>query len=218
MPGARAPTAAGPAGTQGAGSSDPEDIALFPLGTVLFPGGPLPLRIFETRYIDLVRRCLRENTGFGVVLITEGSEAGGTAPQTADVGCYATIVDFSQQPDGLLGIEALGRRRFRIGKRWQAPDGLNLASVTWLPDVAPVAVPDEFAEHVPVVDNVLDQLGGAYASMERRLDDATWIAARLAEILPVPAQHKQHCLELDDPIERLRYLRPMFEIERQEPQ
>jgi hypothetical protein len=182
---------------------------------VLFPDGPLPLRIFETRYIDLVRRCLREDTGFGVVLITEGSEAGSTAPQTADVGCYATIVDFSQQPDGLLGIEAVGRRRFRINQRWQAADGLNLASVAWLPEVASIALPDEFAELVPVLDSVLDQIGGAYASMERRLDDATWIAARLAEVLPVPAQYKQHCLELDDPVERLRYLRPLFEIERQ---
>jgi Lon protease-like protein len=175
----------------------------------------LPLRIFETRYIDLVRRCLRESTGFGVVLITEGSEAGHTAPRTVDVGCYATIVDFSQQPDGLLGIEAVGRRRFRIRQRSQAADGLNLASVTWLPDVEPVAMPGEFAELAPVLDNVLDQIGGPYASMERRLDDATWVGARLAEILPVPAPYKQHCLELDDPIERLRYLRPMFEIERQ---
>ena len=195
--------------------SGQEDIALFPLNTVLFPDGPLPLRIFETRYIDLVRRCLRESTGFGVVLITEGSEAGSTAPQTVDVGCYATIVDFSQQPDGLLGIQAVGHRRFRILERRQAADGLNLASVTWLADVAPVALPDEFAELVPVLDGVLDQIGGAYMSMERRTGDAAWVAARLAEILPVPAEYKQHCLELDDPVERLRYLRPMFEIERQ---
>jgi 4-hydroxy-3-polyprenylbenzoate decarboxylase len=81
--------------------------SLFPLGTVLFPGGPLPLRIFETRYIDLVRRCMRDGMGFGVVLIREGVEAGGAAT-TFDVGTYARIVDFSQQPDGLLGISCLG--------------------------------------------------------------------------------------------------------------
>ena len=212
MPGARAAIASGPAGTQEGSASASADIALFPLGTVLFPGGPLPLRIFETRYIDLVRRCLRENSGFGVVLITEGAEAGSAAPQTADVGCYATIVDFSQQPDGLLGIQVMGGRRFRIQERWQAADGLNRASVAWLAEDAPVALPAEFAELVPVLDNVLDQVGGEYAALERRFDDATWVAARLAEVLPVPAEHKQHCLELDDPLERLRYLRPMFEI------
>ena len=212
MPGARAAIASGPAGTQEGSASACADIALFPLGTVLFPGGPLPLRIFETRYIDLVRRCLRENSGFGVVLITAGAEAGATAPETADVGCYATIVDFSQQPDGLLGIQVMGGRRFRIQERWQAADGLNRASVAWLAEDAPVALPAEFAELVPVLDNVLDQVGGEYAALERRFDDATWVAARLAEVLPVPAEHKQHCLELDDPLERLRYLRPMFEI------
>jgi len=212
MPGARAASGNGPAGTQERTASERADIALFPLGTVLFPAGPLPLRIFEARYIDLVRRCLRENTGFGVVLITAGAEAGAAAPQTADVGCFATIVDFSQHPDGLLGIQVIGGRRFRIHDRWQAADGLNLASVAWLPDDAPVALPAEFAELVPVLDNVLDQVGGEYAAIERHFDDATWVAARLAEVLPVPAVHKQHCLELDDPIERLRYLRPMFEI------
>ena len=87
------------------------EIPLFPLGTVLFPGGPLPLRIFETRYIDLVRRCLRDGSGFGVVLIREGVEAGGPAP-TFDVGTYARIADSSQRPDALLGIRAAGDRRW----------------------------------------------------------------------------------------------------------
>ena len=90
------------------------EIPLFPLGTVLFPGGPLPLRIFEARYIDLVRRCMREGSGFGVVLILDGTEAGDTPAQICDVGTYARIVDFSGEPGGLLGIEARGERRFRI--------------------------------------------------------------------------------------------------------
>ena len=77
-----------------------QEIPLFPLGTVLFPGGPLPLRIFEARYIDLVRRCMRENSGFGVVLLTDGAEAGNGPTATSDVGTYARIVDYSSQPDG----------------------------------------------------------------------------------------------------------------------
>ena len=187
------------------------EIPLFPLNTVLFPGGPLPLRIFEARYIDLVRRCLRDESGFGVVLIREGMEAGGPA-LTFDVGTYARIVDFSQQPDGLLGIRAQGERRFRILERRRARDGLNLADVEWLPDEQLLPLPEEYAELGPARAAILAQAGEPYASHERRADDAAWVAGRLAEILPIPAPHKQHCLELDDPVERLRYLRPMFEI------
>jgi uncharacterized protein len=189
----------------------PGEIPLFPLGTVLFPGGPLPLRIFETRYIDLVRRCMRDGSGFGVVLLREGAEAG-TPAVTFDVGTYARIVDFSQQPDGLLGIRATGERRFRILERRRARDGLNLADVEWLAVERPEPLPAEFAELAPAIDAILTQAGEPYTSLERRLDDAAWISGRLAEILPVPTVHKQHCLELDDPVERLRYLRPMFEI------
>jgi Lon protease-like protein len=187
------------------------EIPLFPLGTVLFPGGPLPLRIFETRYVDLVRRCLRDDTGFGVVLIREGVEAGGPAA-TFDVGTYARIVDFSRQPDGLLGVLAQGGRRFRIVERRRARDGLNLADVEWLDDPPPCSLPTEFADLPPALDAALTQLGEPFASLERHPDDAAWVAGRLVEILPLPAVHKQHCLELDDPVERLRYLRPLFEI------
>jgi len=187
------------------------EIPLFPLGTVLFPGGPLPLRIFETRYIDLVRRCLRDGSGFGVVLIREGVEAGGPA-LTFDVGTYARIVDFSQQPDGLLGIRAAGERRFRILERRRERDGLNVADVEWLPEETSQPLPEEFAELAPALDAILTQVGESFASLERRLDDAAWVAGRLAEILPIAPGHKQHCLELDDPVERLRFLRPLFEI------
>jgi len=189
----------------------PGEIPLFPLSTVVFPGGPLPLRIFETRYIDLVRRCMRDGSGFGVVLLREGAEVGVPAV-TYDVGTYARIVDFSQQPDGLLGIRATGERRFRILERRRARDGLNLADVEWRGDERAEPLPEEFADLAPAIDAILTQAGEPYASLERRLDDAAWISGRLAEILPVPVVHKQHCLELDDPVERLRYLRPMFEI------
>ncbi len=187
------------------------EIPLFPLGTVLFPGGPLPLRIFETRYIDLVRRCLRDGAGFGVVLIREGAEAGGPA-LTFDVGTYARIVDFSQQPDGLLGIRAAGERRFRILERRRARDGLNLADVEWLPQEPRLSLPAEFADLGPALEAILEQVGEPYAGLERHMDDAAWVTGRLAEILPLPTVHKQHCLELDDPLERLRHLRPLFEI------
>src|SRR5262245_65475526 len=189
------------------------EIALFPLNTVLFPGGSLPLRIFEARYIDLVRDCMRTGSGFGIVLILEGAEAGGPV-STSEIGTYARIIDFSQQPDGLLGIHAVGERRFRILARRRARDGLNLADVEWLPEDPQVELPGEFAELVPALDVALDQMGEPHSARERRPADASWVSGRLAELLPVPAEHKQHCLELDDPLERLRYLRPMFEITR----
>lgn len=187
------------------------EIALFPLRTVLFPGGPLGLRIFEARYIDMIRRCMREDTGFGVVLIREGPEAGGPAT-TFDVGTYARISDFAQQPDGLLGISAIGTRRFRILERRRARDGLNLADIDWLPEEASVALPEEFAELGPAIEAALDQAGAPYLGLERHPGEAAWVSSRLAEILPLPVTHQQHCLELDDPVERLRYLRPLFEI------
>ena len=189
------------------------EIPLFPLGTVLFPGGPLPLRIFEARYIDLVRRCMRDGSGFGVVLIREGAEAGGPA-LPFDVGPSARLVDYSQQPDGRLGIRAAGERRFRILARRRERDGLNVAAVEWLPEESAQPLPEEFAELGPALDAILAQVGEPFASLERRLDDAGWVAGRLAEILPIPPGHKQHCLELDDPVERLRFLRPLFEIRR----
>ena len=195
---------------------DPVEIPLFPLNTVLFPGGRLPLRIFETRYIDLVRRCLRDGSGFGVIMLLEGREAGGTAT-ICDVGTYARIVDFSQQPDGLLGIEARGERRFRVLEHRRARDGLHLADVAWLAEEPAVALPTEFAELGPTLAQVLGQVGEPYASSERHLDDAGWVAGRLAEILPISPAHKQHCLELDDPVERLHFLRPLFEITTEPP-
>ena len=102
-------------------------IALFPLNIVLFPGGPLPLRIFEPRYVDMIGRCMREGAGFGVVLIREGREVG--PAETFDVGTLADIVDFHQLSDGLLGLSCIGRERFRIRSRSRKADGLNLADV-----------------------------------------------------------------------------------------
>jgi uncharacterized protein len=193
------------------------EIPLFPLKTVLFPEGPLPLRIFEARYIDLVRKCLRESTGFGVVLIVEGPEAGGGPTETCSVGTYAKIVDFSGEPGGLLGIEARGERRFRIHARRREKSGLNLADVEWLPEAPPVSLPAEFNDLGPALDSVLDQVGEPYSTLERKLDDAGWVGGRLAEILPLSPAHKQHCLELDDPVARLRFLRPLFEITSEAP-
>jgi Lon protease-like protein len=182
-------------------------LALFPLNIVLFADGPLPLRIFETRYVDMVRRCMREDRGFGVVLIREGREVG--PAQTYDVGTLAKITDFDQLQDGLLGLSCVGQRRFRIVQRTLAKDGLNLAQVEWLASEAVVPVPPRHARLAQLLNTVLPQLGEVYAGIQMHLDDAAWVGHRLAEILPIPLPDKQALLELDDPIQRLDVLAPL---------
>jgi uncharacterized protein len=193
-------------------SGEPREIALFPLNTVLFPEGPLPLRIFETRYVDMVRRCMREGACFGVVLIRSGPEAGSQSAgaPTADIGTAARIVDFSPLPDGLLGISCLGEQRFRILRRWRQADGLNLGEVEYLPQPPAVELPAEHANLGEVLRTVLPQLGEIYQDVPRRFTDASWVSWRLAEILPISLQDKQYCLELEDPLQRLERLAPLI--------
>ena len=182
-------------------------IPLFPLNIVLFPDGPLPLRIFETRYVDMVRRCMREDGCFGVVLISAGLEAG--PAQTYDVGTTAKIIDFHQLPDGLLGLSCVGRRRFRILQKSVAKDGLNLGEIEWLADGPVLSVPARHAPLAELLRVVLPQLGEVYTGIDMRLDDAAWVGQRLAEILPIELSLKQSFLEMDDPIQRLDALTPL---------
>jgi uncharacterized protein len=179
------------------------EIPLFPLNIVLFPDGPLPLRIFETRYYDMVRRCMREGEGFGVVLIREGREVGPAETDVYPVGTLAEITDFHQLSDGLLGLSCVGRRRFRIVSRRRQTDGLNLGEVEWIDAEPTLPVPPQHARLAALLRNVLPQLGEVYAKIEMRLDDAAWVGHRLAEILPIPLAEKQDYLEFADPIERL---------------
>src|SRR3954467_11194255 len=120
-----------PTGPDSGAMADDSIIPLFPLHTVLFPGGPLPLRIFETRYTDMVGRCMREQLPFGVLMIEEGEEAGDVAT-TAAVGCSARIAHLRTLPDGLLGLACVGERRFRVQHVWRESDGLNVGMVEWL--------------------------------------------------------------------------------------
>lgn len=178
-------------------------IPLFPLNLVLFPDGPLPLRIFETRYYDMVRRCMREGYGFGVVAIREGREVGLGDTDLYEVGTMAEITDFHQLADGLLGLSCVGRQRFRIVQRSRQADGLNLGEVDWMNPAPAVDIPARHARLSKLLSTVLPQLGEVYANIDMRLDDAAWVGHRLAEILPIPLADKQSYLEIDDPIERL---------------
>ncbi len=151
----------------------------------------------------MVRRCMREGSGFGVVLIREGREIGNGRDRVYEVGTAADITDFHQLADGLLGLSCVGRQRFRIVARSRQADGLNLGEVEWIAAEPAVPVPTRHARLAALLRNVLPQLGEVYTTIEMRLDDAAWVGHRLAEILPLPLADKQSYLELDDPLERL---------------
>jgi Lon protease-like protein len=186
-------------------------IPLFPLNTVLFPHGPLPLRIFETRYVDMVRYCMREQSAFGVVLIRAGSEVGtGAVGETSVVGTTARILDFNALPDGLLGITCQGERKFSVVKHWQQDDGLHCADVEFAEPEESMDVPFEYEHLGELLRKVLPELGELYAHVPKYFSNASWVGCRLAEILPIALSEKQYCLELDDPIARLARLSPLI--------
>jgi Lon protease-like protein len=186
------------------------DIALFPLGTVLFPGGLLPLRIFETRYVDMVGRCMRHNEAFGVVLIRDGTETSSSVEITK-LGTTARIIDFQTLQGGLLGLLCRGESRFRIGQRSQQSDGLNRASVEWLCERENVPLPAQYQPLVKILRDALSRLSRLSQFIEPRYDDASWVSYRLAELLPLPVASQQKLLEMDDPNERLALLAPMID-------
>jgi Lon protease-like protein len=177
-----------------------KDVPLFPLHTVLFPGGPLQLRIFEPRYLAMVSECLRTDAEFGVVLITKGGETG-EAAATHDVGCLAKIIDWDQGDDGLLAIRAIGTRRFTVRERQVQADQLVRATVDLLPELAGVPVPERYREQADWVAQVLPQLE-PYAGIAPE-DDAGWLSGRLAELLSLKPSQRQTLLEMGDPEARL---------------
>lgn len=185
------------------------ELPLFPLRTVLFPGGPLPLRVFEARYLDMITRCLRSQEPFGVLLIKEGHETG--SARTFEVGTIAEIVDWYQGTDGVLGITVEGRERFSLHASSQRHDGLYVGEVELLPAEPRAPLPPEHRRLADVLEVVLDKLGRHYKDLPRAYDDASWVGYRLAEILPLSPELKQELLELNDARERLERLGPRLE-------
>lgn len=177
-------------------------IPLFPLHSVLFPGGPLALRIFEARYIDMVSRCLKQESGFGVVLIREGSEVG-EAPEVYEVGTLGRISYWERRRDGLLGVTVTGEQRFRILEREIKPNQLMVAEVELVPNEPAVAVPRQHQELVELLLRILGELEHPYLTMPKAYNDSAWVGARLVELLPLELVQKQRLLQLNDPLERL---------------
>jgi len=181
-------------------------LPLFPLGSLVFPGGPLPLRIFEPRYVNLVKRCMQTDSGFGVVMLFRGNEAGTAEATTAGIGTEVRIIDFDRLPDGLLGITCHGQQRFRILRAWREADGLNMAEVEDLPAPPIITIPADLRFLAEILERVMPELGEDYAALEARYDDAQWVSCRLAEVLAMETFERQALLELDDPLDRLQML------------
>jgi Lon protease-like protein len=191
-------------------------VPLFPLNVVLFPGGPLPLRIFESRYVDMISERMQSEGPFGVLLIREGSEAGGPA-STYDIGTLARITDFYQGSDGLLGVTAIGEQRFRLLSAERAADGLNVGTIELLPDEPDVPLPEEYEPLADILAAVLDDLGKLYESLPRQLGSAGWVANRFLEILPIRIEEKQALLDNNDPMGRLMLVREVLDKVRPDP-
>jgi uncharacterized protein len=178
-------------------------LALLPLKTVLVPGAMLAIRVFESRYLDLVRDCGRSGDGFGVCLILQGSEAGDAA-STAAFGTEARIEDFGTGDDGLLTLHVRGRRRFRVHQTRVRDNGLIVATVDWREPDPDDELRPQHAVLGMVLQHIVEQIGGEHAKAPpARFDDAAWVGWRLAELLPLHDSQRQELLQQDDPHVRL---------------
>ncbi|MDP6674156.1 MAG: LON peptidase substrate-binding domain-containing protein [Gammaproteobacteria bacterium] len=196
-----------------------ETISLFPLNTALFPGGPLPLRIFEPRYLDMVSHCMREDCPFGILLLQPESLQSDSEivdVPIGSVGTTAQIADWYQGSDGILGITAVGVDRFRVRSYTRQDDGLFIGSVELLEVETSQHLPDEYRSMSKLLEVIINDLGRLYDDVEVHYDDATWVGWRFAEILPISLEQKQHCLEMDDALGRLKLLQPLLRSIRQE--
>ena len=179
------------------------ELPLFPLQTVLLPEGRLALRVFEARYLDMVAQCLRGANRFGVVAIREGAEVGEAT--TFDYGTSAEIVDWSQEPGGLLGILAAGRQPFRLVATRREPNGLYVGAVEWLEAASPRPLASEHEPLAALLKRLIEPLP-LYHGVAAAFDDATWVGGRLVELLPLELAFKQSLLEIRDPTQRLSRL------------
>lgn len=185
----------------------PGEIPLFPLGTVLFPGGLLPLKVFEQRYVDMTKACLRDNTPFGVCLIKEGHEVGQPAAPHA-IGCLAHIAQWDVPHPNLFAVLARGSSRFRVLDTAVAGNGLITACIETLPEPTQTDNMDRACQEV--LRLALERAGVESVPGPVRLDDPVWVSYRLAEILPISIQDKQELLEITDTSARLARLREML--------
>ena len=173
-------------------------IPLFPLQTVLFPGGALPLKIFEQRYMDMAKACLKVEAPFGVCLIAQGAEVGAPAQPHA-VGTLARIATWDMEQLGVLQLVVHGGERFRLLRHWAEPSGLVHGEIELLPELPAQRVPPDSAGLVNLLRAIVADLGEAGPPPPHRFDDSAWVGHRYCEVLPIPTSARQMLLALDDP-------------------
>jgi hypothetical protein len=183
----------------------PSRLPLFPLNTVVFPGGQLPLRIFEQRYLDMVKQAIADNTAFGICAIREGAETGTPAVPYA-VGTRVRVTDWDMPQTGILHIDTQAEERFVVRSTRTEPGGLLVGSVERVSAEPASAIPDEFDLAVEILRHIIDEYGAAHFSAPHELDNAVWVGYRLSEVLPLKLSVKQSLLEMNDSAMRLRIL------------
>ncbi len=174
------------------------EMPIFPLGTVLFPGGVLPLKIFEQRYLEMTKACLRDGTPFGVCMIREGKEVG-TPAIPSDIGCIARIREWDMPQLGIFLLISEGTSRLRLGQTRVDRTGLLIGEVETLPMPADAPRPPEFDRCVAMLKVIVEKIGEDKLPSPARYDDPAWVAYRLAEFLPLESPARQRLLEMDSP-------------------
>ena len=196
-------------------------LPLFPLGSVLFPGGLLALRVFEVRYLDMVRKCHQAGAPFGVVALTQGREvrqAGAPEEQFNDVGTLAVIEQIDTPQPGLITLLCRGSQRFRITQRSHLPHGLWIADVGHIDPDLMVPIPQDLRKASTALAQVLHTLKQrdpetptAIVPTAAQLDDCGWVANRWCELLPLPLETRHQMLALDNPLVRLELVNDVLQ-------
>ncbi|MBW8369543.1 MAG: LON peptidase substrate-binding domain-containing protein [Thiobacillus sp.] len=180
-------------------------LPLFPLNTVVFPGGQLPLRIFEQRYLDMVKQAIADNTPFGICAIKEGAETGTLAVPYA-VGTHVRVTDWDMPQTGILHIDTRAQERFVVRSTRTEPNGLLIGTVEAVSSEVATAVPDDLELAVEILRHIIDEYGDAHFPAPHEFDNAVWVGYRLSEVLPLKLSIKQNLLEMNDSVTRLRIL------------
>ena len=183
------------------------ELSLFPLNTVLFPGGTLPLKVFEQRYVEMTKSCIRDGSPFGVCLIREGREVGEPAIP-ATIGCTARIAQWDLPHPNLFHLVAVGEQRFRIVRTEVAALGLLTCQAELVPAETTHEAPDALCRKVLAA--LVERFGAEQFPAPLCLDDAAWVSYRLAEALPISVEVRQQLLETDAPAARLEVLREIL--------
>ena len=186
-------------------------LPLFPLSTVLFPGCVLDLQVFEARYLDMIARCMKQGSGFGVVCILEGSETGDIEPDIAGIGCEARVSDFQKQDNGLLGIRVEGGRRFEVLNTELQRDNLLVADVHWLDEIPEQPLQDEDQDLLALLKALAEHPMVAALNMNTEVTGQQSLANQLAYLLPFAEEDKLDLLQVDDPQQRLDGIQALLE-------